>query len=65
MLVVNVQKLFNVASTILNYCHDLAWRSRVDIAHLVRGYFIPRFLHRTSQGSYIFLVFVAKHCMAI
>ena len=65
-LFVNVQKNYsNVASTILDYGLDAAWHGRADITHLMQGNFFPCLLHSTSQGNYIFILFVAINCMAI
>ena len=65
-LFVKVQKNHsNVASTILDYGLDSAWHGRADITHLMQGNFFLCLLHSTSQGNYIFVVFVAIHCMAI
>ena len=55
------KKLFNSASAILDYGLDSVWCSRVNITYLVRGDFIPCFFHSTSQGSYIYVVFIAIH----
>ena len=59
------KKLINVASTILDYSLDSEWCGSANIAHLIRGYFIPLFLQRTSQGSHIFVLFIAQHTLEI
>ena len=65
-LFVNVQKNYsNAASTILDYGLNSAWHGRADIIHLMQGNFFPCLLHSTSQGKYIFILFVGINCMAI
>ena len=65
-LFVNVQKDYSkVDFAIPDYGLDSAWHGRADITHLMQGNFFPCLLHSTSQGNYIFILFVAIHCMAI
>ena len=59
------KKLINVASTILDYSLDSEWCGSANIAHLIRGYFIPLFVQRTSQGSHIFIPFIAQPTLKI
>ena len=58
------KKLFNVASTFLDYGLALAEHSRADIAHLIRGYFIPCFLQSTATFCFtpFSLDIHAMHC---
>ena len=65
-LFVNVQKNHsNVTFTILDYGLDSVWHGRADITHFMQGNFFLCLLHSTSQGNYIFILFVAIHYMAI
>ena len=54
------KKLFNVTSSILDYSLDSEWCSSANIAQLIMGYFIPFILQRTSQGSHVFVLFIAQ-----
>ena len=54
------KKLINVASTILDYSLDSEWCGSANIAQLIRGYILPLFVQRTSQGSHIFVPFIAQ-----
>ena len=65
-LFANVEKNYsNLASIILDYGLDSIWHGRANITHLMQGNFFPCLLHSTSQGNYIFILFVAIHCMTI
>ena len=51
-----IKKPFDLVSDILDYSLDSAWCGSADIAHFVRGDFIPIFLQSMRQGSQIFVV---------
>ena len=65
-LFVNVQKDYSkVDFAIPDYGLESAWHGRANITHLLQGNFFLCLLHSTIQGNYIFILFVAIHCMAI
>ena len=59
------KKIIDIVSIILDYSLDSEWCGSANIAQLIMGYFIPFILQRTSQGSHVFVLFIAQPTLKI